>query len=86
MQRTTGPFPRTSLLVLTVLVAVVAAGAVTPAAAQEPITDFKPLPVQTRQFGDLAEGPYNRLVIQNRQRAAGSRRSVCRHLRHSDRG
>jgi hypothetical protein len=33
--------------------------------AQEPITDFKRPPVQTRQFGDLAEGPYNRLVIQN---------------------
>jgi hypothetical protein len=39
----------------------------TPAAAQTAPRVFgpKPAPVQTRQFGDLAEGPYNRLVIRN---------------------
>ncbi len=56
---------RTFSLVLAASLAVLATGMVAPAAAQEPIADFKPLPVQTRQFGDLAAGPYNRLVIQN---------------------
>ena len=56
---------RTFLAALPALLALAATGTVAPALAQEPLTDFKRPPVQTRQFGDLAEGPYNRLVIQN---------------------
>ena len=56
---------RTFLAALTALLALAATGTVAPALAQEPLTNFKRPPVQTRQFGDLAEGPYNRLVIQN---------------------
>jgi hypothetical protein len=39
----------------------------TPVASQEPPEVYGPQlpPVETRQFGDLAEGPYNRLVIRN---------------------
>jgi hypothetical protein len=50
-----------SLVLATLMVALIAS----PSLAQEPITDFKRPPVQTRQFGELAEGPYNSLVIQN---------------------
>ena len=64
MQRSTGPLPRT-LLALFGLLALVASAAVPPAIAQESIVPVKNPPVETRQFGDLAEGPYNRLVIQN---------------------
>jgi len=40
--------------------------AVQPADAQAPrVFGPKPAPVQTRTFGDLAAGPYNRLVIRN---------------------
>lgn len=57
--------PRASLLAIAAVLALLATGTVTLVLAQEPLTDFKRPPVQTRQFGDLAEGPYNRLVIQN---------------------
>ncbi|NKB89470.1 MAG: amidohydrolase family protein [Acidobacteria bacterium] len=56
---------RTTLLTLIAVAAVLATGAYSPIFAQEPITDFRRPPVQTRQFGDMAEGPYNSLVIQN---------------------
>ncbi len=38
-----------------------------PLEGQTPPSVFEPIstPVETRQFGDLAEGPYNRLVIRN---------------------
>ncbi len=64
MRRFTGsfPIPLFALVTLAVLAAGVAA---VPASAQAPITGIKRPPVETRQFGELAEGPYNRLVIQN---------------------
>lgn len=65
MNSSTHTLSRSSLTLLAALLAVFATSTITNALAQEPITDFKPLPVQTRQFGELAEGPYNRLVIQN---------------------
>jgi hypothetical protein len=37
---------------------------VAPDAGRAPLVSPLPLPVQTKRFGDLAEGPYNRLVIQ----------------------
>ena len=64
MQRPTGLLPR-SLFFFVTLAVLAASTAVTPAIAQAPITGIKTPPVETRQFGDLAEGPYNRLVIQN---------------------
>jgi len=63
MQRSTGSLPR-FFSVLTIVAALVV-GTVAPAIAQAPITGIKNAPVETRQFGELAEGPYNRLVIQN---------------------
>ncbi|MDA1305950.1 MAG: amidohydrolase family protein [Acidobacteria bacterium] len=54
-------------LLVTLVVAVVvltAAPAAVPS-GQVVVTGVKNPPVQTRQFGELAEGPYNRLVIQN---------------------
>jgi hypothetical protein len=51
--------------VLVALAVLVAGSLASPARAQAPITGVKNPPVQTRQFGELAEGPYNRLVIQN---------------------
>ena len=43
-----------------------AAAAAAPAAqAQDNVTAIKKPPVQTRRFGELAEGPYDRLVIRN---------------------
>jgi hypothetical protein len=49
---------------LAVLVAVLFPGQVE--ALQAPrVYGPQPAPVETRQFGDLAEGPYNRLVIRN---------------------
>ncbi len=64
MQRSTGFFPG-SLFVLVTLAVLAAGVAAVPASAQAPITGIKQPPVETRQFGELAEGPYNRLVIQN---------------------
>lgn len=58
---------RISSLLVTLAVAGVVLTA-TPAAlpsGQVVVTGVKNPPVQTRQFGELAEGPYNRLVIQN---------------------
>ena len=54
-----------TLLVAGVLVAPAAGTAPTPTVWQEPITGIKAPPVETRRFGEIAEGPYNRLVIQN---------------------
>lgn len=65
MHRPSAPRPRRFAVATVALLSVLAAATFSPAVAQEPITDFKPTPVETRQFGELAEGPYNRLVIQN---------------------
>jgi hypothetical protein len=54
-----------SLFVLATLAMVAGSIAASPALAQEAVTAFKRPPVETRRFGELAEGPYNRLVIQN---------------------
>ncbi len=64
MKSSTGTPRRTVFPAVAALLALLV-GLTAPALAQEPITDVKPTPVQTRQFGQLAEGPYNRLVIQN---------------------
>lgn len=59
---------RPFLLMLTSLAAfgVVVTGAPAPAPLEQAaVTGIKSPPVETRQFGDLAAGPYNRLVIQN---------------------
>jgi len=64
MQLSPGPLPR-SFFALMTLLALAASASVAPALAQESIVPVKQPPVETRQFGDLAEGPYNRLVIQN---------------------
>ena len=56
---------RRSLLVFASAIVLVAGSVASPATAQESITGIKTTPVETRQFGELAEGPYNRLVIQN---------------------
>ncbi len=52
-------------LTLAVAGAVLTAAPGTPWSGQVAVTAVKNPPVQTRRFGDLAEGPYNRLVIQN---------------------
>jgi len=62
--RFAGSLPR-SFLSLAVVAALLAGAWTMPALAQVPITGFKNPPVETRSFGELAEGPYNRLVIQN---------------------
>jgi hypothetical protein len=67
-----------TLLTSTLLLGALAAALAAPSHAQEltsqaqfttpatrTVASAKSAPVQTRQFGDLAEGPYNRLVIQN---------------------
>jgi len=54
-----------ALRAVAVLVLIAVGSSAAAPLAQEPITDFKRPPVQTRQFGELAEGPYNRLVIQS---------------------
>jgi hypothetical protein len=66
VRQNTSPVPARWL----VLATLVAAGPVmspTEAEAQPApqVFEAKPAPVETRQFGDLAEGPYNRLVIRN---------------------
>jgi len=63
MSRSSGSLFR-SFFALVALAALFAAVPAT-AFAQTPITGIKSPPVETRQFGELAEGPYNRLVIQN---------------------
>ena len=63
--RPTPTFPAVPA-VLAVLTALLTLPAARPAAAQAPsVFEARSLPVETRQFGDLAEGPYNRLVIRN---------------------
>ncbi len=63
---TIAPRRISSLLVTLAVAGVVltAAPAAVPS-GQVVVTGVKNPPVQTRQFGELAEGPYNRLVIQN---------------------
>ncbi len=63
MRRSGGVLSR--FLLTGVIVVTMAGPLASPAGAQAPITGIKTPPVQTRQFGELAEGPYDRLVIQN---------------------
>jgi hypothetical protein len=58
---------RASFLLAAAVAASLATGPLQQAAAQAGPRVFgpKPAPVQTRRFGDLAEGPYNRLIIRN---------------------
>ncbi len=53
------------LVTLAMAVVVLTAAPAAVPSGQVVVTGVKNPPVQTRQFGELAEGPYNRLVIQN---------------------
>ncbi|NQW04938.1 MAG: amidohydrolase family protein [Acidobacteria bacterium] len=65
MQRSPGHFRYSFLVFAAIAVAGLAAAPAAPIPWQTPITAFKRPPVETKKFGELAEGPYNRLVIQN---------------------
>ncbi|MDH5589838.1 MAG: amidohydrolase family protein [Gemmatimonadota bacterium] len=66
MQRTQSGFPLGAPILATLLgVFLSTMGLATPARAQLERVALKPSPSETRSYGELAEGPYERLVLRN---------------------